>query len=137
MSVSSDLLNAPQEFLQLFTAGKDAARRGHKTKAHDLFRRAIEVDPYHELVWLWLASVVETDEDRRVCFENVLELNPANQTARHQLHKLEQKVLVEVMHGDARQSQADHARWPKIVRLVLMFIFVILVMSVAWLTFVT
>ncbi len=90
--MSSNLLNAPQEFLRLFTAGKNAARLGRKQEAHDLFRQAIEVDPYHEQVWLWLASVVETDEDRQVCFENVLELNPENPTARRQLQKLTQRA---------------------------------------------
>ncbi|MCD4686491.1 MAG: hypothetical protein K8S97_11210 [Anaerolineae bacterium] len=98
---SSDLLNAPKEFLRLFKQGKDAARAGDKTTAHDLFRQAIEVDPYHEQVWLWLASVVETDDDRRVCFENVLELNPNNPTARRQLQKMDPHT---VQHATARIS---------------------------------
>ena len=88
--MTSNLMHAPKEFLQLFKAGKDAARAGNNDTAHELFRKAIEIDPYHEQVWLWLASVVNTDEDRRVCFENVLELNPSNPTARRQLNKLEQ-----------------------------------------------
>ena len=87
--MSSDLLNAPKEFLRLFVAGKEAARAGRNAEAHDLFRQAVEIDPYHEQVWLWLASVVETEEDRRVCFENVLELNPDNPVARRQLHLLD------------------------------------------------
>lgn len=91
--MTSDLLNAPKEFLRLFKAGKDAARAGHKAEAHELFRRAVEIDPYHEQVWLWLASVVETEEDRRVCFENVLELNPDNPVARRQLNILEPGAL--------------------------------------------
>ncbi len=97
MGISSDLLNAPREFLRLFKAGKEAARAGDHTQAHQLFRQAVEVDPYHEQVWLWLASVVETDEDRRVCFENVLELNPTNPVARQQLQKLEQSALDEAL----------------------------------------
>jgi len=97
MGISSDLLNAPREFLRLFKAGKEAARAGDHTQAHRLFRQAVEVDPYHEQVWLWLASVVETDEDRRVCFENVLELNPTNPVARQQLQKLEQSALDEAL----------------------------------------
>jgi hypothetical protein len=104
MSTSSDLLNAPREFLKLFSAGKEAARQGDKARAHLYFRRAIEVDPYHELVWLWLASVVMTDEDRRACFENVLELNPDNATARRQLQKLEHKALVEMIHVRERRN---------------------------------
>jgi len=112
MSSSSDLLNAPKEFLRLFKAGQDAARQGDHARAHDFFRRAIEVDPYHEQVWLWLASVVETDDDRRVCFENVLELNPSNPTARKQLQLLEQKVLVEMLNPEP----VRHPRAPRGLR---------------------
>ncbi len=93
MGISSDLLNAPKEFLQLFKAGKEAAKRGDRARAHKLFRRAVEIDPYHEQVWLWLASVVDTDDDRRVCFENVLALNPSHPTARQQLAALAEKQL--------------------------------------------
>lgn len=112
MGTSSDLLNAPREFLMLFRAGKEAAKRGDKTQAHELFRKAIEVDPYHEQIWLWLASVVETDEDRRVCFENVLELNPENATARQQLGKMEQTALQEAMQaGSPNSKPARRRRW--------------------------
>jgi hypothetical protein len=96
MNLSFPMMKASQEFLNFFRAGKEAARRGDNTQAHTLFRRAIEVDPYHEQVWLWLATVVDTDEDRRVCFENVLELTPANPTARRQLEHLENKALGEI-----------------------------------------
>jgi tetratricopeptide (TPR) repeat protein len=97
MDNSSDLLTAPQEFLALFKAGKEAARRGNHAKAHELFRKAAEIDPYHEQIWLWLASVVETDEDRLVCFENVLQLNPTNPTARRQLRRLQGKLAAKAM----------------------------------------
>ena len=89
MALSTDMQDAPPEFLRLFREGKKAARAGDNMRAHALFRQAIEIDPYHEQIWLWLASVVESEEDKRVCFENVLELNPANPTARQQLRKLE------------------------------------------------
>lgn len=88
-------MNAPEEFRNLFKAGKAAARRGNHIQAHALFRQAIELDPYHEQVWLWLATVVDTDDDQRVCFENVLELNPGNLTARRQLQFLDNKALAE------------------------------------------
>ncbi len=131
MSASSDLLSAPREFLNLYNAGKEAARKGHRTRAHDLFRQAVEVDPYHEMVWLWLASVVETDEDRRVCFENVLELNPSNLTARRQLQHLEQKALIEVMHPELIRRTV-RSRWQKLARLVLMFLIAIVILITAW-----
>jgi ferric-dicitrate binding protein FerR (iron transport regulator) len=123
MGISSDLLNAPKEFLRLFKAGQEAARAGENARAHELFRQAIEIDPYHEQIWLWLASVVETDEDRRVCFENVLELNPTNPTASRQLQKLEQKALDEALKPDA-ERQKGLTRRRKVFRLVLVLLIV-------------
>jgi ferric-dicitrate binding protein FerR (iron transport regulator) len=118
MGISSDLMNASREFLSLFKAGQEAARRGDNRQAHDLFRRAIEVDPYHEQVWLWLASVVESDEDRRVCFENVLELNPDNATARRQLQKMDQQALLETMNSQSKRAHRSRKRrW--LLRLIL------------------
>lgn len=133
MGFSSDLLNAPKEFLQLFKQGKEAAKRGDKARAHELFRQAIEIDPYHEQVWLWLASVVETDEDRRVCFENVLELNPLHPTARQQLQRLEQKRLQETM-TVAEQSRKGLSLRRKLFRLMLVLLIVagIAVALIAW-----
>ncbi len=133
MGISSDLLNAPKEFLQLFKQGKEAAKRGDKAKAHELFRQAIEIDPYHEQVWLWLASVVESDEDRRVCFENVLELNPLHPTARQQLQRLEQKQLQEVM-AAASQRQRGLSTRRKLFRVLLILLIAagIAVALIAW-----
>jgi len=101
---SPEILHAPKEFVRLFRLGRDAAKRGAPAEAHELFRRAIEIDPYHEQVWLWLATVVETDEDRRVCFENVLELNPDNTTARLQLARLDEEQA-------AAPEQKPRGRW--------------------------
>lgn len=105
MTISTDLINAPKEFLNLFKAGKRAAQQGNKEKARELFRKAIEIDPYHEQVWLWLASVVDTPDDKRVCFENVLELNATNPTARQQLQKLDDMRLQDMLKsGRTRRS---------------------------------
>jgi ferric-dicitrate binding protein FerR (iron transport regulator) len=133
MGISSDLLNAPKEFLQLFKQGKEAAKRGDRARAHELFRQAIEIDPYHEQVWLWLASVVESDEDRRVCFENVLELNPLHPTARQQLQRLEQKQLQEVM-AAASQRQRGLSTRRKLFRVLLILLIAagIAVALIAW-----
>jgi ferric-dicitrate binding protein FerR (iron transport regulator) len=136
MGISSDLLNAPKEFLRLFKAGQEAARAGDNATAHELFRQAIEVDPYHEQIWLWLASVVETDEDRRVCFENVLELNPTNPTARRQLQKLEQKALEETLRPDDERPKGLTRR-RKVFRLIMVLLILAgsVVAAVLWGTF--
>ena len=96
--------NAPSEFLRLFREGKKAARAGDHIRAHALFRQAIEIDPYHEQIWLWLASVVESDED-------MLELNPANPTALQQLRKLKAKARLETPKAVTRASRPTLSRW--------------------------
>jgi len=132
MGISSDLLNAPKEFLHLFKAGKEAAKQGDNARAHDLFRQAIEIDPYHEQVWLWLASVVETDEDRRVCFENVLELNPTHPTARRQLNKLDQKMIEEAMSPEDASQGASRSRLRRRLLLLVLIALAVLIALYAW-----
>jgi tetratricopeptide (TPR) repeat protein len=53
--------------------------------------RVIEVDERNEQAWLWLSGVVDTDEDRLICLENVLMLNPENVRARAGLRWLQQR----------------------------------------------
>lgn len=139
MAMASNLQNAPKEFLRLFKAGKESARAGEKAEAHECFRKAIEIDPYHEQVWLWLASVVDTDEDRRVCFENVLELDPDNATARRQLNKIERRALEDALETRAQrrmpdikpqisdQQQRQQTRYSRLLTITLILIVVLIV----------
>ncbi|MGD8464842.1 MAG: tetratricopeptide repeat protein [Anaerolineae bacterium] len=54
--------------------------------------RAVELDERSEQGWLWLSSVVETDDDKRLCLENVLAINPSNQHAQSGLQWLDQSA---------------------------------------------
>jgi tetratricopeptide (TPR) repeat protein len=60
-------------------------RAGNKAEAETLLLRVVAADETHEQAWLWLSGAVQTDEDRRVCLENVLALNPDNAAARQGL----------------------------------------------------
>lgn len=105
--------NPPREFVEYFKAGKAAARQGDRSLAHRMFRQAIEIDPYREQVWLWLASVLDDEADRRVCLENVLELNPTNPVARRQLMLLEERAAAAALAAEAHTPQrAPRYRWP-------------------------
>jgi hypothetical protein len=66
-----------------------------------------------------------------VCFENVLELNPSNPTARRQLQQIEQKALIEVMHPELVRP-APRPWWQKLLRLALMFVIVVVILITAW-----
>jgi len=72
----------------MIRAGIDAFRAGNKADARALLERAIELDEYNEMAWLWLAAVVETPEEQRTCLENVLVINPSSERARQGLKSL-------------------------------------------------
>jgi Tol biopolymer transport system component len=73
---------------EILKAGIDAARRGNKIAARGLLEQVIERDPNNEMAWLWLASAVDTLEERRNCLQNVLRINPNNPRAREALARL-------------------------------------------------
>lgn len=86
--------------------GIAAVKAGNKIEARRLLLKVVESDEQNEQAWLWLSGVVETDNDRRVCLENVLTLNPQHELARRGLEKLERAAQVE---ADARMADADIA----------------------------
>ncbi len=59
-----------------------AAEVGQRTEARQLLLQVVEDDERNEDAWLRLASVLDHPEDRRMCLENVLELNPQHSAAR-------------------------------------------------------
>ena len=77
-----------QDIRQLLREGVEAARAGDKATARDLFEQVTELDESNEQAWFRLAAVVESDEERRVCLENVLHINPDNERAQQILDRL-------------------------------------------------
>ncbi|MCL4297894.1 MAG: hypothetical protein KJ077_19280 [Anaerolineae bacterium] len=65
-----------------------AIRMGDKEEGRRLLEEMLETDEGNENVWLWLTAVVDTDEDREVCLENVLALNPNNSVAQQSIAAL-------------------------------------------------
>ncbi len=55
------------------------------------FEKVVELDDKNEKGWLWMASVVDTDEERRVCLGNVLFINPSNERAQKAMEKIESR----------------------------------------------
>lgn len=66
----------------LLAQGIAAAKAGRRETARRLLTRVVEQDQQNIAAWLWLSDVVDTLDDREVCLENVLTLDPANQMAR-------------------------------------------------------
>jgi hypothetical protein len=69
-------------------AGIAAAKAGDKDTARQLLEGVLAADDRNELAWIWMASVVSTNRERRVCLENVLQINPTNERARQALNQL-------------------------------------------------
>jgi tetratricopeptide (TPR) repeat protein len=70
-----------EELKQLLQAGIAAARAGDKEQARDLLLQVIDYDEKVEAAWLWLSGVMDDLEERQICLENVLAINPANTAA--------------------------------------------------------
>jgi hypothetical protein len=75
---------------RLLALGYAALRSGDKRSAHDRWREAAETDPYNERVWVSLLNVLSERDDRRVCLENIVAINPYNADARRQLRRLQE-----------------------------------------------
>lgn len=81
----------PYEVSQWLRDGIAAAQAGRRKEARELLLRVVEVNEASEQAWLWLSSVVDSDEDRLIALENVLALNPDNVQARAGLKWLTQQ----------------------------------------------
>lgn len=59
-----------------------AAKEGRTAEARHLLETVLDADRHNEQAWIWMSGVVDNDEDRIICLENVLAINPQNETAR-------------------------------------------------------
>ncbi len=65
-----------------------AIRSGDKLTGKQLLTQAIKSDPNNETAWLWMSAAVTSDDERRLCLERVLSINPRNEQARRGLEAL-------------------------------------------------
>jgi len=110
---------------QLLEQGIAAAKAGHSEQARQLLMQVVEIDERSEQGWLWLSEVVETTDDRRICLENVLAINPEHAHARAGLEWLDQVTPTPVEEQDrcprceadipSSGSTCPHCRLPLIV----------------------
>ena len=76
------------ELNPLLKTAIQAAKAGDRDKAQQLLTQIVAQDEQNETAWLWLSGVVKTKEDRQVCLENVLTINPNNEIAKKGMKKL-------------------------------------------------
>ncbi len=85
---------------ELLRQGIAAAKAGQKDHARELLMEAVELDERNEQAWLWLSGMVESPNDRRICLENVLAINPDNAHAQSGLEWLQQHPPMPSPEGD-------------------------------------
>jgi tetratricopeptide (TPR) repeat protein len=94
-----------ERFDELFQAGRSAFAMGNLQQAHDFWKEAARLSPFNEQVWLALLDVIDSDDDRRVCLQNILQINPMNVQARRMLNQIvARKESAEQLHVDKKTS---------------------------------
>jgi tetratricopeptide (TPR) repeat protein len=91
-----NLVPAAESWLQ---EGVAAAKAGQPDRARTLLLRAVEVEERNVQAWYWLSRVVEAPEEREICLENVLALDPGHTAVQAELAELRRK-----------RAEADRAR---------------------------
>jgi tetratricopeptide (TPR) repeat protein len=72
--------------------GIAAANAGKRAEARELLLRVVNADENNVQGWLWLSGVVTTLEDREMCLQNVLTLDPGNEAAQHGLELVRAQI---------------------------------------------
>lgn len=67
--------------------GSEAAEGGDEAAAKQYFMQAIVHDDHNESAWLWLASLAESDAEKRSHLGRVLRINPDNENALSQMEE--------------------------------------------------
>lgn len=79
---------ASHEIDRWLREGIAAIKGGDKETGRHLLEQIVEANPLHEQAWLWLSAAVDSREERIICLENVLTINPDSELARSGLEKL-------------------------------------------------
>jgi hypothetical protein len=83
-----------------------AIKTGNREEGREMLEGLLDIDENDEDVWLWLCAVVDTDEDREICLENVLALNPDNIAAQQGLEALRSGTFdANIMIGEVEEEE--------------------------------
>ena len=79
---------ASEELSRLLSEARKAVATGNRPEARRLLEDALTIDDNNVQAWLLLARVVDTPRERRICYENILDIDPNNSEARRALEAL-------------------------------------------------
>ena len=92
-----------------------AIGRGDLASGKQILLRILRSNPYNEKAWLWLSSVYTSIEQRKLCLQHVLTINPDNQAARRGLAQLNASTRLlgdDTTRRDATASEQTPATLP-------------------------
>ncbi len=84
-------MSSNQELDEMLKLAVASAKAGEIQMARDLLMRIVERDERNITAWLWLSEVSTNPDDRRICLENMLALDPNSQIARRGLELLDKQ----------------------------------------------
>ena len=83
-------------------------RTGQREEGRQMLEELLEADENNEDIWLWLSAVVDSNEDREICLENVLAIDPNNAPAQRGLASLRAgRFNVNEMLGDLLEEEEE------------------------------
>src|SRR5262249_11609918 len=91
-----------REAARLFERGVAAASSGQRRGAAGLLARVGQIEPRHEMGWLWLSGVLDEPNEIAFCLRSVLGINPHNERARQGLLWLEERGKLAPQPAQAR-----------------------------------
>lgn len=107
----------------LLRLGIRTAKSGNKEGARVMFQQVLDIDKRNERAWLWLASVAETDIDRRRYLQTVLRINPNNANAKKHLASMDRAV-------DSAEQRSMRLGLTALAVIVLLIIFVVIMVII-------
>jgi uncharacterized membrane protein YidH (DUF202 family) len=73
------------EIEQWLEEGIIAAKAGNNEQARFRLLDVVEQDQTNETAWFWLYQVFNRRDDKQICLENLITINPGNAWAKHEL----------------------------------------------------
>jgi tetratricopeptide (TPR) repeat protein len=70
---------------KMYKAALEAINQGQTTRARDLFTRLLRSDSSKAEYWLWMSTLVDTNQERIYCLESALRVDPDNEAAKRGL----------------------------------------------------
>jgi hypothetical protein len=99
---------------RLLSAGMNAVREERLEEARELLYQVIDLDERNERAWLWLSGVARGTDERIVCLEHVLAIDPhhrvAEEALRHLLGQRKQAGTRERTVGKIREARQAIAK---------------------------